>query len=215
MQFCQANRRATQIIRSLPEYKAIVKYAPNVLRGALAIGVGNFFSVGTLYRKLRRYECDDCGDFAGYLFLLSCRRVCHFCLHYDMAYLPIYPGKARSHIQPRMTIVPGLYAMIGRRLDRLALIDRAFATPAERFIYHNRQTSKSWERPGHPLRYVSVVRAPWFNTAQGQAEWGFHCVGCSNLSRFPRHWRRKFTAATFKEHLEECGEITNGRHIDV
>jgi hypothetical protein len=66
---------------------------------------------------------------------------------------------------------------------------------------------------GNPLRLVAIVRTPWLNTVSRELECGFHCIGCQRCycSR-PLNWRRKFTAASFSEHLEQCGNIKNGKH---
>jgi hypothetical protein len=65
---------------------------------------------------------------------------------------------------------------------------------------------------GNPLRFVAIVRMPWLNKESQQLEWGFHCVGYEKLSRPPLHYRRQFTTASFRQHLEQCGEIQNQKH---
>ncbi|KAK5997052.1 hypothetical protein PT974_02403 [Cladobotryum mycophilum] len=67
---------------------------------------------------------------------------------------------------------------------------------------------------GNPHRFVAITRVPWLNEVSREVERGFHCVGCERLSRPPLHYRRKFTSASFIAHLEQCGDIKNGKHPD-
>ena len=65
-----------------------------------------------------------------------------------------------------------------------------------------------------PKRFVAVVRAPFVNLAKTDPkEWGFHCIACQgHWGPSPINYRRKFTEESFRGHVEECGEIVNGRH---
>lgn len=65
----------------------------------------------------------------------------------------------------------------------------------------------------NPRRFMAIVRAPWIQTSTNSVEWGFHCKGCERCYRErPMHWRRKYNAATFADHLEGCGPIVGGVH---
>lgn len=66
---------------------------------------------------------------------------------------------------------------------------------------------------GNPMRFLAIVRMPWFNKASQKPEWGFHCIGCRKCHRSrPLHWRRRFTVASFSVHLRQCGNIRDGKH---
>ena len=47
-----------------------------------------------LYEELSTAECDSCGDYGGYLYLVTCRRVCFLCLTENPDYLPILRADA-------------------------------------------------------------------------------------------------------------------------
>lgn len=64
--FRHVNRRALQIVYSIPQYKAIAVYAPASLCGILSIGTGEWMPCQDLHDKLCTAECDSCGDFGGY-----------------------------------------------------------------------------------------------------------------------------------------------------
>ncbi|KAJ5374294.1 hypothetical protein N7517_006300 [Penicillium concentricum] len=65
----------------------------------------------------------------------------------------------------------------------------------------------------NPMRFMGIIRAPVLDTTTGAPEWGFHCIACKpyHYSR-PLHWRRKFTKESYRNHIEECGEIIDGQH---
>jgi hypothetical protein len=138
--FRRVNRRAMQVVDSVPEYKAIVTYIPTSLRGILSIGTGEWILCQDLYQKLCTAECDSCGDFGGYLYLITCRRVCFLCFTEKTDFLPLKRadavrkfGLAREHLAslPAMRTVPGSYSpreiQIG---NRLMLIDHSAARQA-------------------------------------------------------------------------------------
>src|SRR6266699_2232047 len=92
--FRRVNRRATELVNFLPEYKTITTHARNALRGILSIETSRWITCSTLYEKLCTPSCEQCGDFGGYLYLLTCKRVCFLCLSQDKLYLPLLPRHA-------------------------------------------------------------------------------------------------------------------------
>ncbi|KAI1770009.1 hypothetical protein F4818DRAFT_450600 [Hypoxylon cercidicola] len=125
MHFRQVNRSAVDLVNSLTQYKAINTHAPNALRGILSIETGRWITCRTLYEKLCTPGCEQCGDFGGYLYLLTCKRVCFLCFSRDKLYLPLSPrlvswkfGLDRQIINtlPRMRVLLGTYSPNVRRV---------------------------------------------------------------------------------------------------
>lgn len=87
--FRRVNKRARLITDSIPQYRRILVHAPAAIRGSLNIKSARFFSCHDLYEKLSTAECDSCGDFGGYLYLVTCRRVCFLCFTEMTDYLPM------------------------------------------------------------------------------------------------------------------------------
>lgn len=113
------NRRATELVDSLPQYRAITTHARNALRGILGIGTGRWITCSLLYEKMCTLGCEECGDFGGYLYLLTCKRVCFLCLSRDALYLPLSPNRARRKFGleqedikalPCMRVIRGIYS---------------------------------------------------------------------------------------------------------
>jgi len=87
--FRRVNQQAMGLVNSVPHYQTVVKHASAALRGMLSIGTAKLKTCQDLYEKLCTANCDTCGDFGGYLYLITCRRVCFVCLSDDTSYLPL------------------------------------------------------------------------------------------------------------------------------
>ncbi|CAG8886971.1 unnamed protein product [Penicillium egyptiacum] len=77
--FRRVNRQARLVVDQIPQYKQIIVHMLASIRGCLSTRTGFSFSCQDLYDKLRTADCDSCGDFGGYLYLVTCRRVCFLC----------------------------------------------------------------------------------------------------------------------------------------
>lgn len=138
--FRRVNRRAMEVVDSVPQYKTIVVHAPASLRGILSIETGLWISCQDLYEKICTAECEQCGDFGGFLYLITCKRVCFLCLSEEPNYLPLLRSDAIRRFglnpnlvasSPHMRSIPGYYSpneKISRA--RLTLVDFEFARRA-------------------------------------------------------------------------------------
>lgn len=131
--FRRVNQRAVEVVDSIPEYKAIVANAPDSLRGILTIETGRWITCHDLYEKLCTAECEQCGDFGGFLYIATCRRVCFICLSEKPNYLPLLRSEAvrkfgldRSLLasSPYLKSIPGCYSPGWKSVrTRLTLVD--------------------------------------------------------------------------------------------
>jgi hypothetical protein len=131
--FRRVSQRATEVIESIPQYKEVSKHARNVLRGILSIETGRWITFETLYDKLCAAECEQCGDFGGCLYILTCKLVCFLCFSEDGKYLPLLHshairkfGISRQNLDqlPGMRSIPGTYSPNEKKgRGRLALVD--------------------------------------------------------------------------------------------
>ena len=87
--FRRVNQRAMQLVDAVSEYQTVLKHSPDALRAILATGAGRFISCAQLIDVLRTALCEDCQDFGGYIYLLTCKRVCFLCLTHKEKYLPL------------------------------------------------------------------------------------------------------------------------------
>jgi hypothetical protein len=137
--FRQVNRQAAELLDSLPQYKSITTHALSALRGIRAIRTGKYITCRALFEKLCTAECEECGDFGGYLYLLTCKRVCFLCFANENRYVPIRPrrvireyGLDLQTVQalPRMRVLSGTYSLSKKMPSHTCLIDQDSALRA-------------------------------------------------------------------------------------
>jgi hypothetical protein len=59
-----------------------------VLQATLTIKTASLYSCEDLYSELCTAKCRSCGDFAPFLYLITCQRVCYLCFTLETEYLP-------------------------------------------------------------------------------------------------------------------------------
>lgn len=141
-------RRCADLVDSLPELQTMVRYGQNALRGSLVIRTASTTSLENLHQQLFEKPCENCGDFAPYLYLTTCSRVCFLCLSNADQYCPVgidlikrKYGLNGNVIQslPQMRCFPGVYPPSGCKVPRaVALYDAGSALQAAIF-YHSSQ----------------------------------------------------------------------------
>lgn len=129
--FRRLNRLAMKLVESLTLYKDVTRYAHQAVRCALSIGTGRYMSYHLLYEKLCTRNCETCGNVAGYLFLLTCKRVCFKCVSRKPAFLPLELSDAgrRFGLDPhlledilRMTFIPGIHSQPSKEVTAAATL---------------------------------------------------------------------------------------------
>ena len=134
MNFQYLNHMSGAVAESVPEYKAVVKNATNALRGIISVGLGEWITCEMLFDELCTEKCVQCGDFGGFLYLLTCERVCYRCFANEKKYLPLRRSHAvrkfginRQTLKtlPRMRSIPGSYSTKRFHVsEKILLIDR-------------------------------------------------------------------------------------------
>ncbi|KIW36549.1 uncharacterized protein PV06_11203 [Exophiala oligosperma] len=137
--FKRVNRRAFEIVNAHPEFHVMNSQAHDTLRGLRAIKTSHMITVQVLFEKLCTSKCEDCGDYGGYIYLLTFQRVCCRCFTEQDRYWPLReidalrtygltPGILRT--LPRCQGYPGYYeneSFYRNRQGYLSLIDRQSA----------------------------------------------------------------------------------------
>ena len=237
--FRQINQRAIQVVDSIPEYRTILRHSPGSLRAILAIEIGLHITCQDLIRTLSSPKCENCGDFGGYIYLLTCSRVCILCFTNELQYLPLLASEAVRQFEmplrlvkplPHIRSVPGKYSLGARtsRSARHVLFEwksvyragvalRGSEATVEQLVAErarHRQTPNTYLRDGkeaNPKRFMAVVPAPWVDALTEQTVWGFHCMGCKDEScpDRPLGHMRIYNVETFEDHLRQCGPIVD------
>ena len=255
--FRRVNRQARQVVDSIPQYNQIIQHAPISIRAILSIESGDWISCQTLYQKLCTDACDICGHFGGYLYLITCRRVCFLCFNVRSTYRPLLKVSAAREFGlrkedfanlPQMRCLPGVYSPLGatyrrrftfvdhdaarqagitlhgsvEEMDRYAKqleAERLQKYPEPGLLRDSQRIRRNRPRDGfngfsvNAQRFLGVIRAPVIDARQGSTEWGVYCEGCKNhYDNKPLHWRRLYTRERFQRHIEEYGDIVDGKH---
>ena len=229
--FRAVSRRAMELVDSVPQYAAIIKHCPDIVRAIVSIQA-EAYSCDLLYRTLSTTRCSTCDRFGDHLYLIDCRRVCYFCFTMRLEYFPLTIGRAtsfftnlagtqkrgsRSNRQrlraanpPSILSLPGRYCtswadeggILSRK--RLQLFDRRAVIGD---LGHSGQP-KLDKTTREPLRFMTIITAPYLFNHGLQAEWGYFCVGCiEEMEEETKHFRRKYTAQEVLDHLERFGPI--------
>jgi hypothetical protein len=131
--FRRINNRAMQVVDSILEYRLMHRHTSNLIRGILSVELGSHVSVQALFKTLNEFKCEECGDFAGFVYLTTCRRVCFLCLYEKSRYFPLLISEAEWKFGvsrrlfaalPAVKSLPGCYSPNEYvRKARLTLLD--------------------------------------------------------------------------------------------
>ncbi|EHY58003.1 hypothetical protein ABEF92_002930 [Exophiala dermatitidis] len=147
----RTNRRGYDTVHELPQLQAVIRHCPNVLRGILGTEMASFIGYQQLLNKLTSPTCESCIDFGGYLYLLTCTRVCFRCFTKLPNYLPMLKSQAcrrlgvsKTDIKllPCLKSVPGHYTINRTSCRRrLVLIDTQTALQTSSTVSQSRAST--------------------------------------------------------------------------
>lgn len=130
--FRSVNSQAMDVVEFLPQYQLIKQHAYTTLCGILQIRTGKWITCEDLAKTICTSQCQQCGDFGGYIYLLTCKQVCFLCFTTHEFYWPLPPLRATRKYGlnkevlenvPHMTVVPGIYSPNVRKARKCVLVD--------------------------------------------------------------------------------------------
>ncbi|KAK4154289.1 hypothetical protein C8A00DRAFT_14591 [Chaetomidium leptoderma] len=234
--FRRVNRRAMELVDSVPQYAALVKHCPNIIRAILSIQAGAF-DCDTLYSTLSTTRCFTCERFGDHLYLIDCRRVCYLCFIRRPEYFPLTVGQASSFFTPdetqqrnattarkllRVANPPSVMSLPGRYCSawgddggnlarkRLRLFDRLAVAQS----LAGPSVPKLDKTTREPRRFMAIITAPHLFDAGRQADWGYFCLGCRDeKEEKTRHFRIKYTRQDLPQHVARYGPVERTPNI--
>jgi hypothetical protein len=160
--FKAVNRLSSMTVDSLGQHKIIVEQAPNTLRAALSTGIARWISLRKLYDTLCSNACVQCGDFAAFIYLLSCSRVCYICLREKDAFLPLTLSHAKdkyglnaasARTLPYVLTLPGTYSAPPlRQSRRVTLVDSSAAERAGTALHKSVAAMQEYVAEQHRIK---------------------------------------------------------------
>lgn len=228
--FRRVNRRAMELVDSLPQYTSMVKHCPNIIRPILSIQA-DAYDCNVLFETLSSTRCSTCPRFGDHLYLIDCRRVCYFCYTKRLEYFPLTIGRASTSFAPDGT--QKRMAMTSRQRLLVANLPSFLSLPGEycapwisdagnlarkRLRLFDRQAvvrdlagsglPKLDKTTREPLRFMAIVTAPYLFDFGRQVDWGYFCLGCENETKEDsRHFRIKYTSEEFLGHIARHGPV--------
>ncbi|GJD02227.1 F-box domain-containing protein [Colletotrichum higginsianum] len=233
--FRRVNRRAMQLVDSVPQYAAILRHCPDIIRAIISIQA-DAFDCNTLYATLSTTRCATCDRYGDHLYLIDCSRVCYFCFTRRPEYWPLTAGRASSVFMscrpittstntassssnrqrllaanlPSVLSLPGRYctswAYEGGNLVRKRL--RLFDRRAVTPDLTGSGCQKLDKTTREPLRFMAIITAPYLFDSGLQVDWGCFCLGCSEeKDEGTRHFRIKYTRQGMLDHIAKHGPV--------
>ena len=119
-------------VDEIPQYGTIRAQAPELLRAVFSHGIARWTLIEDLFNALISQTCTLCGNFAPFIYLLSCNRACEVCVSHDPQFCAQLASSAKAKSvddralasPPTLRSTPG--SSIHRQhthLEQLALFD--------------------------------------------------------------------------------------------
>ncbi|KAH6982313.1 hypothetical protein BKA56DRAFT_585681 [Ilyonectria sp. MPI-CAGE-AT-0026] len=232
--FRRVNRRAMDVVDSIPQYAAIIKHCPDIIRASLSIEADSF-SLNRLYATLSMTNCTSCGRFGDHLFLLECLRVCYRCFTRNPQFLPV-PETSAERFQPpptgitpmqfpcplaktqrrRVANAPSIISLPGSYCTSLSheagsRVERRIQLYPPGQVVHSRSTPvvpRLDKTTKEPFRFMAIVPAPHLCNNGRKADWGYFCLGCKyEEGEKANHFRVKYTPEELLKHVAKYGPV--------
>lgn len=214
IEFRRVNRRARTVVDSNHQYRMLMWHCSSVVRGILAVKATSF-DFRTLINTLEAWHCTHCRQrFAGFIYLLTCTRVCYYCFSSDIKFFPLSMPVARrlTTLPPReiknatsIKALAGNYSETGQYERDMTLYDRMSVhniDPARSSVL-NPPAEKRDRMNGEPRRFMAIISVPWLYTKfpGGAVDWGVYCRMCVRNPGV----RIKYTQTQFLHHMSVFG----------
>ncbi|KAI0881296.1 uncharacterized protein GGS22DRAFT_73341 [Annulohypoxylon maeteangense] len=194
--FRRVNCRAMCLVDSLPQYRLIFEQCPNVLRAIICVEAASF-DCRTLFETLSTRKCGTCPRFGVYLYLITCKRVCHLCFDKYRS-IPITEAVLRLGMHKVDILRLPLPRMLNLRkrktggrmlyLDRKAVLDAVLDPTIKASFKRPRNLIVRTES----LPNMTFISAPFLNSSERSTEWGFYCMKCSDCDELAIYFRIKY-----------------------
>ncbi|KAM0210752.1 hypothetical protein ACHAQD_010629 [Fusarium lateritium] len=206
LRFRGVNNHARNIATNSKDYITVVRHGLGGLKALLKVRLGHIFTIAGLHQVLVSRECEFCGKFATFLYLITCQRCCFTCLQIssELRVLPIPAPKEfvkavkktveeiERVCKPRLSVVYGKYSLepwprVNRpkwlaqaepAIEKLQSLDNSHKIP-KRVLDHAPEHQARIEAVHHYCyRYMAATAFPSYDATRDQIEYGVSCKGC-------------------------------------
>ncbi|EGU84686.1 hypothetical protein FOXB_04874 [Fusarium oxysporum f. sp. conglutinans Fo5176] len=187
--FRQTNLRSRQAVDSLKQYQLIVLHGLNLFCALLRTRLAVDISLLDFYNALCLKSCGLCGEFGGFISLLTWNRCCFKCLKEAPETQMQTLSAARKEF--RLTRVeldqlrsfktlPGIYSMEESvHKSRIAIVSlHQSSLICRQQSYVPRQAQLASSERNRKFNFMGSCALPYYDTQTGNAEHGISCAGC-------------------------------------
>ncbi len=212
--FSHVNRTAREALASVREFRHLAAHALETLCVLLRTNLGGHVGVGQVYGALTARECELCGAFGGFFFLLTARRCCLTCV----ASAPEMRVGHVSRVAEEVGVSAGVLERGGRlpvlhtlpdARKRIVAVEHAVRVLRECGEGEPEAVVARWP-DSLTLRFAAATSLPYLDPREGEAQCGLSCKGCqlafeADFSDDHLELRDRFySRAEFMEHFDEC-----------
>lgn len=189
--FRQTNVRSRQTVDSLHPYRMVALHGLDLLCALLRTRLATDTSLFGCYSALCTETCVFCGDFGGFINLLTWSRCCFKCLHAAPECRVITREAAQRYFNLDEGEVKQLRSCMSL-LGRYALQRHKHAIPRRATLVSAHQARLIFEQQPHPparvhpvnigpglsLNFLASCALPYYDRRTGRVEPGMSCEGC-------------------------------------
>lgn len=96
--FRQINSESKALVDSLFSFQVLRRHAPEIVQAMVATRAGSQYTIAQVYKTLHTENCEVCGSFGGFIYLVKCSRCCFSCATKDRRMLSIPSHQAESEL---------------------------------------------------------------------------------------------------------------------
>ncbi|KAI1735778.1 hypothetical protein F4680DRAFT_434464 [Xylaria scruposa] len=187
--FRQTNLRSREIVDSVWQYRIVVSHGLNLFCALLRTRLALCVSLFDFHYAICTKACSFCGEFGGFISLLTWSRCCFKCLQgapeaqvQSLAAVRkhFHLTKAESNQLRSFKTLPGIYTMKESRLklrtkivsihQAMLITERRPHTPAQTLPVNSGRNQK--------YNFMGSCALPYYDRRTGKVEHGISCAGC-------------------------------------
>jgi hypothetical protein len=187
--FRQTNLRSRQTVDSLKQYRMVVSHGLNLLCALLRTRLAISIPLFDFYNALCTKACALCGEFGGFISLLTWKRCCFKCLQGapETQVQTLTAVRKQFHLTKveldqlrSFKTLPGIYSMKESvHKSRIAIVSVHQAILVCRRRSHAlAQTQPASSERNQKFNLMGSCALPYYDERTGKVEHGMSCAGC-------------------------------------
>ncbi|ATY58575.1 Cyclin-like F-box [Cordyceps militaris] len=183
----QTSLRSREWVDSLRQYQMVVAHGLNLFCALLRTRLADSVSLVDFYNILCTKACALCGEFSGFVSILTWKRCCFRCLQRapELQMQTLAATRKQLHLTKHevgqlrfFKNLPGIYSM--NEITHKSRIAVICVHQAVSLVKKN--APAPWKPVGssrsNKLNFMGAVALPYYDKGTGRVEYGLSCAGC-------------------------------------